>query len=240
MNLKRKLLVFLLCSLLLAASGCNSLPAGGGGGSGTASQPGGAGGTSTGAGVISAGDKPLDAMLKAAHAQLDAKSYRAHVEMTMSNGATNTLHVEYAAPDRYHLSTQSQAAGRQTSIEYIIIGKDTWMKRNDAAWAKFPVDMSSMITAVRDPKMIDELAKSAEVRLVGPDTLDGTPTLVYEHTLSNVAGMNIKGTAKTWVAISDALPRKSESESEFNGMKSKSVATYSDFNSDIKIEPPTK
>lgn len=238
MHSTQKLLTISLCALLLASAACasrssNESNAG-------AASPAGGGSASTSAGVISTNDKPLDAMLKAVHAQLDAKSYRGHIETTASNGTTSKLLVEYAAPDRYHLSTESQTNGRQFNIEYIIVGKDTYMKTNNGAWARFPVDMSSMLTSIRNPRMMDELTKGADVRLVGADTLDGVPTLVYEYTMNNAAGMNIKSTAKTWVAIADGLPRKTESESDFNGVKTKSVATITDYNSDIKIELPTK
>jgi hypothetical protein len=122
----------------------------------------------------------------------------------------------------------------------LIVGKDTFMKQNNGAWQRFPVDMSQMIGAFRDPKFIDEIAKSSDVKLVGADTLDGAPMLVYEYTLDNAAGMKIKTHAKTWVAVADGLPRKSESEGEFGGVKTTTRMTVSDYNSDIKIEPPAK
>jgi hypothetical protein len=50
----------------------------------------------------------------------------------------------------------------------------------------------------------------------------------------------MKSHAKTWVAVADGLPRKSESEGEFSGVKTKTEMTVSDYNSDIKIEPPIK
>jgi hypothetical protein len=237
MNPKMKIQAAALCSLLLAVAACSSSP-GTGGGAGGASPNG--GNATASAGVVSASDKPLDVMTKATRAQLDAKSYRANIKNTSSNGSTNTLLVEYAAPDRYHMVTHSQAGGRDTSLEYVIVGKDTFMKMNNGAWRRFPVDMSKMIGAFRDPKFIEELAKTADVKFVGPDTVDGAPSLVYEYTMNNAMGMNIKSHAKTWVAVSDGLPRKSESESEFSGVKTKTEMTMSDYNSDIKIEPPMK
>jgi hypothetical protein len=237
MNLKMKIQAAALCSLLLALAACSSSP-GTGGGAGVVS-PNGVNAT-TSAGVVSASDKPLDVMTKATRAQLDAKSYRANIKNTSSNGSTNTLLVEYAAPDRYHMVTRSQAGGRDTSLEYVVVGKDTFMKMNAGAWQRFPVDMSKMISAFRDPKFIEELTKTADVKFVGADTVGGSPMLVYEYTMNNAMGMNIKSHAKTWVAVADGLPRKSESESEFSGVKTKTEMTMSDYNSDIKIEPPMK
>jgi hypothetical protein len=238
MKLKMKVQTVALCTLLLAAAACSSSPSTNGGGTAATSPNGGS--ATTSAGVISANDKPLDVMTRATRGQLDAKSYRANMKNTASNGSANTLMVEYVAPDRYHMSTHSQAGGRDTSLEYIIVGKDTFMRMNGGEWRRFPVDMSKMISAFRDPKFIDEITKSADIKFVGADTLDGAPMLVYEYTLDNAAGMNIKTHAKTWVAVADGLPRKSESEGEFSGVKTTTEMTISDYNSDIKIEPPIK
>jgi hypothetical protein len=237
MNPKMKIRAAALCSLLLAVCACSSKPETGGGAGAVAPNGGGA---ATSAGVVSASDKPLDVMTKATRAQLDARSYRANIKNTGSNGTTSTLLVEYAAPDHYHMVTHSQAGGRDTSLEYVVVGKDTFMKMNGGAWQRFPVDMSKMISAFRDPKFIEELAKTSDVKFVGADTVGGAPMLVYEYTMNNAMGMNIKSHAKTWVGVADGLPRRSESESEFSGVKTRTEMTMSDYNSDIKIEPPIK
>jgi hypothetical protein len=84
------------------------------------------------------------------------------------------------------------------------------------------------------------MAKTTDIKLVGPDVLGATPTLVYEYTQDNVMGMNMKSTARTWLAVADGLPRKTEAEGEYDGKKTKTLVTMSDYNSDIKIEAPTK
>ncbi|MDT7541788.1 MAG: hypothetical protein QOE33_1692 [Acidobacteriota bacterium] len=237
MSVKMKLLSLVFCSVLLFAAACSKNAETGGGG-GVLSPNG--GGATTSAGVISASDKPLDVLTRATRGQLDAKSYRANIKNTSSNGSSNTLLVEYAAPDHYHMVTHSQGGTRDTSLEYIIVGKDTFMRLNGSEWRRFPVDMSQMINSFRDPKFIDEITKSSDAKFVGADTLDGAPMLVYEYSLDNVAGMKIKTHAKTWIAVADGLPRKSESEGEFSGIKTKTEMIVSDYNSDIKIEAPIK
>jgi hypothetical protein len=237
MNLKMKFQTAALCALLLASAACSSHP-GTGGGAGVVSSNG--VNATTGAGVVSAGDKPLDVMVKATRAQLDAKSYRANMEISSSNGSMNNVVVEYVAPDRYHMVTRSRAGGRDTALEYVIVGKDTFMKMNGGAWRKFPMDMSQLISSFRNPKFIEELTKTSDVKFVGADTLGGAPMLVYDYTMNNPMGVNMKTHAKTWVAVSDGLPRKSESEGEFSGVKTKTEMTVSDYNSDIKIEAPIK
>jgi hypothetical protein len=58
--------------------------------------------------------------------------------------------------------------------------------------------------------------------------------------MNNVMGMKMTSHAKTWVAVADGLPRRSESEGEYSGVKTKTEMTVSDYNSDIKIEAPIK
>jgi len=244
MNRRIKLLTFSLCALLLSVGACASSPTGSnsaGGNSATSPASGNTGG-GIGAPAITANDKPLDVMTKAMRAQLDAKSYRAQVTSTLADGAPSKMLIEYVAPDSFRMTRAGQGggAGGDSTMEYVIVRGAMYMKTPDGGWAKSPVDASDMIKSFRDPKMLDELAKTADVKFIGPDTLDGAPMLVYQYTQNNPMGMNLKSTAKTWLSVADGLPRKTETEGEFNGQKTKTLITVSDYNADIKIESPLK
>jgi len=195
---------------------------------------------SSSAAVISADDKPLDVVLKAMRAQLDAKSYRAHITSSTSKGTNSTMVVEYVAPDRYRMTRKSRAGGKSFDMEYVIAGGGMYVKGPNGQWVKSPIDAGEMIKAFRDPKTIEELTKTADVKLVGPDMLEGMPMLVYQYTQTNPLGINLKSVAKTWIAVADGLPRQTETEGEFEGMKTKTLIRISDYNSDIKIESPVK
>ncbi|MGI8482444.1 MAG: hypothetical protein ACR2MF_10350 [Chthoniobacterales bacterium] len=195
---------------------------------------------SSSAAVISADDKPLDVVLKAMRAQLDAKSYRAHITSSTSKGTNSTMVVEYVAPDRYRMTRKSRAGAKSFDMEYVIAGGGMYVKGPNGQWVKSPIDAGEMIKAFRDPKMIEELTKTADVKLVGPDMLEGMPMLVYQYTQTNPLGINLKSVAKTWLAVDDGLPRQTETEGEFEGMKTKTLVRISDYNSDIKIESPVK
>jgi hypothetical protein len=241
-----RLFLFSLCSLLLvvASTACASRPAGdsnssSASGNNAPASPGGGGGGGR-ASVISADDKPLDVMTKAMRSQLDAKSYRAHVTSSLGDGTNNAMVIEYVAPDRYRMTSDVQVGGKGMKQEFVIVGGGTYMKMPNGGWVKSPVDASGIVKAFRDPKMLDELAKTADVKFVGAETLDGTPMLVYQYTQNNPMGMKLKSTAKTWLSVADGLPRKTETEGEFNGQKTKTLVTISDYNTDIKIESPIK
>lgn len=241
---KIKLLLFSLCSLLLviAVAACASSPAGnsGAGGNSAPASNGSSAGGGGGARAISADDKPLDVMTRAMRAQLDAKSYRAHVAISNSDGTNNAMVIEYVAPDRYRMTSDLQVGGKNVKQEFIIAGNATYIKAPNGTWVKSPIDTSSIVKAFRDPKTLDELTKTADVKFIGPDTINGTPMLVYQYTQNNPMGMKLRSTAKTWLSVADGLPRKTESEGEFNGQKTKTLVTISDYNADIKIESPVK
>jgi len=240
MHPKIKPMFFTLSIVLFAA--CNAGTGGAGGAAGT--SPGVAGGSSAPASAaISADDKPLDVMLKAMRAQLDAKSYRAHITSSTDKGTNSTMVVEYAAPDRYRMVREGQeggGGGKNAQMEFVIADNKMFLRAPNGKWIPSPINAGEMIKAFRDPKMIDELTKTADVKLVGPDTLDGAPMLVYRYTQNNPLGMNLKSTAKTWLSVADGLPRKTETDGEFSGMKTHTLVTITDYNSDIKIESPEK
>jgi hypothetical protein len=240
MNHQIKYLAASLGVILLLTAAC-SKSGGIGSGSGGISLPGSGGGAGSAPAAISANDKPLDAMTRAMRAQLDAKSYRASVTNTFDGGAPHRMLMEYVAPDSYRMITMGHGgAGADQSTESVIAKGALYMKTADGRWAKSPIDATEMIKAFRDPKMLDELTKTADVKFVGPDTLDGAPMLVYQYTQTNPMGMNLKSTAKTWLSVADGLPRKTETESVFNGKKSTTLVIMSDYNADIKIESPVK
>jgi hypothetical protein len=125
--------------------------------------------------------------------------------------------MEFVAPDRYHLTRESDLGGKGISKQdIIIIGDDTFMKTGDTPWRKFPMNMGELITQFRDPKVIDELSKGSEIKFIGPDLLDGSPTLVYQYSINLGQNKELKSMAKTWVGVIDSLPRKTESESDSN------------------------
>jgi hypothetical protein len=140
------------------------------------------------------------------------------------------------------MTNEADLRGRPMKRETLVVGNETWMKMGDTPWQKFPVNMGELITQFRDPKVIDELTKGAEVRFVGPDVVDGAPTMVYQYTLNEPQEKGFKSTAKTWVGVADNLPRKTESEGEMNIMgkqvNTKTNVTYSDYGADIKIDRP--
>jgi hypothetical protein len=220
-----KLKIVALFCLLLASTSCGSPSTSNSNTAGSANP---AGGGSAPA-ATATNENAVDFITKAMRAQLDAKSYRARMESTFAGQNTARV-VEFVAPDRFRMTSDTD--------EIIVVGPESYRRAKGGQWQKFPANIGSMVNAFRDPKMIDELTKNAQVKFLGPEVLDGTPTLVYEYTLANAFGTNMTSTSKTWIGASDSLPRKSETEAEINKQKSKTVITFYDYNASINIEPP--
>ena len=240
MRLKFSVLTTLLCSLLLlTASACSSRPdnANASNAPATGGSPAGGGGGAAAA-AISPDENPLDVMAKAMRAQLDAKSFRAHIVSTAGDGASSTSVVEYVAPDRYRMVVEAKTGAQTVKLEYLVVGGATYIKGPDGRWVRSPVDAGALIKGFRDPKMLEELKKTTDIKFAGRDTLEGQPMLVYEYTQTNPLGMKMKVNSKTWLSEADGLPRKTESEGELEGKKTQTVINISDYNTDIRIEAP--
>jgi pectate lyase len=235
MNHTRRLLTCLVSFAILMAAGCNAPAtrnsAAANNNAGNASSPAPGNANTGGAGnAETAGDaQALNGLTAAINAQLNARSFRARMDSTF-NGQEMARTIEYVAPDHFRLAGDND--------ETVIIGSKAWARHGNSAWQELPIDASRMIASVRDPKIIDEIRKSAEVKLVGPDTLDGKPMTVYQYTLRNMMGTTMTSHAKAWISTADNLPRRIETEAEINGQPSKATITYFDYNADIKIDPP--
>jgi hypothetical protein len=148
--------------------------------------------------------------------------------------------LEFVSPDRYHMTRESELPGRAAvKQETIIVGGEAWIKMGDAPWQRFPGNLGETIAQLRNTKVVEELSKAMDVKLIGPETLDGSPTTVYQYNIGE-AGSSV--TSKVWVGDTDHLPHKQESNADMNlggrQVQTKTVVAYSDYGANIKIERP--
>jgi outer membrane lipoprotein-sorting protein len=206
---------FVLAILISTLAGCANKE--NSGSTGEAKQP------------VSTDASPLDSLAKSMRAQLASKSFRARISSSNPNMPGETV-VEYVAPDRLRMSNPLS--------EMIAVGSETYTRQGRGPWQKAPINANEMAAKFRDPKLIDELAKNYDVKLIGPDTLDGVPMVVYEYIPKKPSAETPAGKTKVWIGADDSLPRKIEVESDAGGEKSTTTILYSDYNSDIKIDLP--
>lgn len=184
-----------------------------------------------------------DSLTKAMQSMLAAKSYRARVESTTSSGTTSKTIIEFVAPDHFHVTREANPSGHAPiKQETIVVGDETWVKMGESPWQTFPVNLGDTIKQFRNPKVVDDIAKSIDVKVIGTDLVDGSQTTIYQYTLGDPEKKDFNTTAKTWVSAGDGLPRKTESEADFNfggrPIHTKSTVTYYDYEADIKIDKP--
>jgi hypothetical protein len=185
-----------------------------------------------------AGGDALNLLMSAMQAQLAAKSWRA-VTTSEDGGTVTTSTVEFVAPSSMHMI---MGAGQET----IILKEGSYQKDKTGTWQKSPVDMSSILTTILDPKNVQNLLKDVTIdklKFVGPDLIGGKPAWVYQYaTQIKVGDQTINSTAKVWIGVLDKLPYRSESESDSivnKGGKSKTTIIY-EYDPNIKIEAPIK
>ena len=107
---------------------------------------------------------------------------------------------------------------------------------------KAPSEMPMDFTGL-DPKRFesDFQRDVTNVRLVGPDVIDGTPTLAYTYDFVPTAPTKpgVKPgpqSAKIWIGVADRLPRRFETAG--GPTAGTVVVTYYDYNAPITIETP--
>jgi hypothetical protein len=203
----------------------------------------------TSAGPAQPSGDPREDLKKAFTAQFAAKSFRYRLEFSASKGKAEA---EFVAPDRYHITMtgQSPMPGRDARPEVIIIGGDVFMKIGNMPWQKsgagggettLATTIARMAQQFRATDVEQAMAKYEEVKLAGPDVLDGSPAFVYQFRLK---GAQAPTTGKIWIGAGDGLPRKIEQEGGAppnpggDAGRNRLTATYYDYNADIRIEPP--
>jgi outer membrane lipoprotein-sorting protein len=167
---------------------------------------------------------PKQALLDAYHGVVKLKSYR--IISTTTAKTTSTTVLEYQAPDHFRMVTDR--------AETVVTPGATYVKYKGGRWAMAPVDVSELIARFREPKELKEIETSQDFRLLGPETVNGTPTLVYQY-VTVVDGQ--RTVSKAWLMAGRGLPVKKESTSEYASEKVSSVLDY-DYDRDITIDPP--
>jgi hypothetical protein len=193
--------------------------------------------------ALLAGGDPQAVVTNAMMSMRTQQAYRIRSTAVMAGagGQGTTSVMEFVAPDRRH----NINGGR----EVITIGKIMYVKE-DGAWKNLGTQMSDMTDKMKDrvqqlsPEEKAEATKGLSVgdyKSLGDELLDGVPTGVYEmHSQfdTKVAGVgSIEMVTKYWIAKSDGLFRKQESNGSEAGMKIKTTKTY-EYDPGIKIEAP--
>lgn len=185
---------------------------------------------------------PQAVIANAQRSLINQKAYRVRTTSVVSvgSGQTTTSIREFVAPDRMH--------NIEDGREVIIIGKVMYVKKG-GEWQNLGTQMSDMAEKMKqrvqqmsaEEKADATKGLTADYKSLGDETLDGIPTTVYEmHGAfdTKVEGVgSIAMLTKYWIAKSDGLFRKEESDGEEAGMKVRTTRIY-EYDPSIRIEAP--
>ncbi len=171
---------------------------------------------------------PLDALSRAFRSFAGAKSFRAKITTTSGSTGGQDIQLDVVMPDRFHMTSKQ--------VEAIIIGPTFYLKTG-TQWLKTAAPKGLDFSFADVKKIQDELGATTESKLLGPELLDGTPTLVYQYTTTIKTPTPTTSTSKVWVAVADGLPRKMEVVAKSG---TKTTIIYYDYNANITIDPPIK
>jgi hypothetical protein len=194
----------------------------------------------TNAQAVSASDDPLDVVTKAATALIRDTSHRCRKVASGNSGPRpgwdEVPVTEVAGVDRMRLVSEEPYTNH-TQVETILIGNDSYRRTGTGPWEKLSA-MEGTFSGRATP-VPDELKfgyKSGDLKLVGPQVIDGSPTFLYRATPHDIA---IDRTIDIWIGSNDNLPRKTDMFTRDLSMKTSWQETTScTYGVDIKIEPP--
>jgi hypothetical protein len=189
--------------------------------------PGSSGGSSSGPGGSSgSGADPKADVIEASRKFIALPSFSAKMD-----GTNLQSQVDYAAPDKYHVTYIS---GTGAGMELIMIGNQSFMKTG-GKWSKMPGDGNSSIPTLRDSFTEEGLKTLDEVKYEGEDTANGKPSRVYTYKNVTPKGAFPFG-AKIWITKDKGLPVKIVADYPTGPLKQMTV-NY-DTETPVTIEPP--
>jgi len=196
----------------------------------------------TNAQAVSASDDPIDVITKAAAAFLHDTSHRCRKTSSGNSGPGwgDVTVTEVAGSDRTRIILD-QSRPEQTHGETILIGKDGYRRMGNGPWQKLGAAEMSLYGrwgqgTLTLPDQLKFGYKSGDLKLVGPQVIDGVPTLLYRVVIHST---EIERTINIWVGSNDTLPRRTEMSTHDPRIGTSWQETTScSYGVDIKIEPP--
>ena len=172
-------------------------------------------------------------VMRAAHAR---RSFRARME-TEVNGEASGFDLEFVAPNRYRMIGKG--------FEFVIIGQDGYVKMENI-WQRAPRDEAddSHTFNVGNAPVFWGAAAAAKLKPLTTvknisEIMDETVLQkLYEYEMKDALGHQGRNFSRTWVNLKDGLPRKTEVFGDYEGIKSRAVLTWLEYDANLKIEAP--
>jgi len=187
---------------------------------------------------VTADDDPLDVVTKAATALLHDTSHRCRQLSSGNSGPGWSIDttMEIAGPDRLRMDQLDEGRRGET----ILVGNEGYRRMADGPWTKIdPREMTWYQSHLDAIKLPDELKfgyKSGDLKLVGPEAVNGSLAFHYRYKVHDTA---IDRSIDIWVGSKDNLPRRTEMTTHNLEIgTSWHQTTDCTFGVQAKIEPP--
>lgn len=157
---------------------------------------------------VAATETPLDVVNKSRVALLHDVSHSCRRETSGNSGPgwAEVRVMEAAGPDRAHILID-QSRPSPLRNEYIMVETDVYHRSGNAAWEKMPADQAKALGSLLSDAQLPDVLKfgysGADLKLVGPQTMDGSPVFLYEY---DVRAGDMDRKIEIWVGANDHLP----------------------------------
>jgi hypothetical protein len=160
-------------------------------------------------GPVHESDDPATVVKKAWHNFLEEDGRTCHDEVTNNSGPGSreqTL-IEANGRHRMRLVIDKQGGADPGHSEYIFIGDDRYFRFHDAAWQKFP---AKQYFGPIPLAMLSYVVDDSALKLARRETIEGSPTFLYENTY-HPGGVSTRSTTDDiWIGADDHRIRKAQ------------------------------
>jgi hypothetical protein len=157
---------------------------------------------------VAATETPLDVVNKSRVALLRdvSPSCRRETSGNSGPGWAEVRVMEAAGPDRAHILID-QSRPNPLRTEFIIIEKDVCHRSGNAPWEKMWADQAKASVSTLGDAQVPDVLKfgyhGADLKLVGPQTVDGSPAFLYEY---DVRAGDMDRKIEMWIGANDHMP----------------------------------
>jgi hypothetical protein len=158
-------------------------------------------------GVVHETDDPVTVVREAWRAFLADGGHTCHGELTNNSGpgSVETSLLEAQGQDRIHMVIKGPY-GPAGDSEAIVIGNDKYSRFGTQPWQKYAQYAPGEIPFAR----LSDIASDSGLKLVRRETIEGSPTFLYENQY-HPGGVNIRNTTDDiWIGANDHRLRKAQ------------------------------
>ena len=161
-------------------------------------------------GPVHEADDPVTVVREAWRAFLADDGRTCHEEVTNNSGPGSLEEslIEVQGGYRVRMVIDSQGGGPASGhSEFIFIGVDKYFRFGNGLWQKFP---AAKYAGKIPLAILSEIVDDGALKLVHGETIEGSPTFLYENTYHPLGVSNRTTTDDIWIGANDHRIRKAQ------------------------------